>query len=136
MSTHVPRFQSFFRFLHHFVSAKLATSSRRVKPCCVSIHGIALTEYSRISTYVPGFQSFFRFSHHLVSAKLATSSIRVKRVAQPYRKGSLLRDKYAASGKNGLTSKGLSKQSREFKVTPQLSKLPKLTSAHSQKTLS
>ena len=29
--THVPVFQSFFRFLHHFVLTKLATSSRRVK---------------------------------------------------------------------------------------------------------
>ena len=27
MSTHKPGFQSFFRFLHHFVLAKLATSS-------------------------------------------------------------------------------------------------------------
>ena len=31
MSTHMPGFQSFFRFLYHFVSAKLATSSVRVK---------------------------------------------------------------------------------------------------------
>ena len=31
MSTHLPGFQSFFRFLHHFVLAKLATSSVRVK---------------------------------------------------------------------------------------------------------
>ena len=32
ISTHVPGFQSFFSFfLHHFVSAKLATSSIRVK---------------------------------------------------------------------------------------------------------
>ena len=31
MSTHFPGFQSFFRFLHHFVLAKLATSSIRVK---------------------------------------------------------------------------------------------------------
>ena len=30
MSTHVPGFQTFFRFLHHFVLAKLATSSIRV----------------------------------------------------------------------------------------------------------
>ena len=30
MSTHVPGFQSFFRFLQHFVLAKLATSSIRV----------------------------------------------------------------------------------------------------------
>ena len=40
---------------------------------------------------------FSGFLHHFVLAKLATSSIRVKRVAQTYRKGSLLRDKYAAS---------------------------------------
>ena len=31
MSTNVPRFQSFFSFLHHFVLANLATSSIRVK---------------------------------------------------------------------------------------------------------
>ena len=31
MSTHVPGFQSFFRFLLHFVLAKLATSSIMVK---------------------------------------------------------------------------------------------------------
>ena len=31
MSTHVPGFRSFFRFLLHFVLAKLATSSIRVK---------------------------------------------------------------------------------------------------------
>ena len=30
MSTHLPGIQSFFRFLHHFVLAKLATSSIRV----------------------------------------------------------------------------------------------------------
>ena len=46
MSTHVPGFQSFFKFLHHFVLAKVATSSIRVNiwslvegvivsiPCC------------------------------------------------------------------------------------------------------
>ena len=34
MSIHVPGFQSFFSgFLHHFVLAKLATSSIRVKLC-------------------------------------------------------------------------------------------------------
>ena len=31
MSTHIPGFQSFSGFLHHFVLAKLATSSMRVK---------------------------------------------------------------------------------------------------------
>ena len=31
MSTHLPRFGSFSRFLHHFVLAKLATSSVRLK---------------------------------------------------------------------------------------------------------
>ena len=30
LSTHVPEFQSFFKFLHNFVMAKLATSSIRV----------------------------------------------------------------------------------------------------------
>ena len=31
MSTHVPGFQSFSCYLHHFVLAKLATSNSRVK---------------------------------------------------------------------------------------------------------
>ena len=31
MSTHLPGFQSFFKFLHHFVLAKLATGSIRVE---------------------------------------------------------------------------------------------------------
>ena len=30
MSTHIPGFQSFFRFLHHFVLVKFCTSSIRV----------------------------------------------------------------------------------------------------------
>ena len=32
MSTHLPGFQSFSRFLHHFVLAKLANNSKRVNP--------------------------------------------------------------------------------------------------------
>ena len=32
MSTHMPGFQSVFSFLHHFLLAKLATSSVRVNP--------------------------------------------------------------------------------------------------------
>ena len=32
MNTHLPGFQSFSGILHHFVLAKLATSSLRVKP--------------------------------------------------------------------------------------------------------
>ena len=35
MSTHLPGFQSFLRFLHHFVLAKLASSSIRVKNVCI-----------------------------------------------------------------------------------------------------
>ena len=35
MSTHLPGFTSFSRFLHHFVLTKLATSSIRVK----DLHG-------------------------------------------------------------------------------------------------
>ena len=31
MSTHLPGFQSFFSFLHHFVLPKVATSRKRVK---------------------------------------------------------------------------------------------------------
>ena len=31
MNTHLPGFQSIFRFLHHLVSTKLVTSSIRVK---------------------------------------------------------------------------------------------------------
>ena len=56
MSTHLPGFQSIFRFLHHFVLAKLVTSSIRVikfihlyllhrnKPnCCISLVQASLT---------------------------------------------------------------------------------------------
>ena len=32
MSTHLPGFQSFSRFLHHFIFAKIATSGIRVNP--------------------------------------------------------------------------------------------------------
>ena len=34
MSTHLSWFRSFFRFLHHFLLAKLATTSIRVKSVC------------------------------------------------------------------------------------------------------
>ena len=37
MSTHMPGFQSFSRFLPHFVLAKLVTSSIRVRMISVSI---------------------------------------------------------------------------------------------------
>ena len=37
MSTHVPGFKSFSGCLHHFVLAKLATSSIRVNRVCVQI---------------------------------------------------------------------------------------------------
>ena len=47
MSTHVPRFQSFFRFLHHFLLGKLATSSIRVNTYC------------QPQTRQPGVQYFF-----------------------------------------------------------------------------
>ena len=47
MSTHLPGFQSFFSFFNHFVLAKLATSSIRVKAqvCCVLTRQV-LTEAS------------------------------------------------------------------------------------------
>ena len=37
MSTHVSGFQSFFSFLHHFVLAKLATSSIRTNIMLIAI---------------------------------------------------------------------------------------------------
>ena len=37
MSTHMPGFQSFFRFLHPFVLVKLVTSSIRVNLCSGNI---------------------------------------------------------------------------------------------------
>ena len=56
MSTHKPGFQSFFRFLHHFVLAKLVTSSIRVKateramtqshPTCLSAKTICCLHHS------------------------------------------------------------------------------------------
>ena len=39
MSTHLPGFQSFSVFLHHFVGVKLATSSIRVNISCKSMEG-------------------------------------------------------------------------------------------------
>ena len=39
MSTHEPGFQSFFRFLHHFVLAKLATNSIRVNKAMLNQTG-------------------------------------------------------------------------------------------------
>ena len=41
MSTHVPGFQSFLRFLHHFVLAKLATTSIRV----IDLHVHVFSQY-------------------------------------------------------------------------------------------
>ena len=47
MSTHLPWFQSFSGFLHHFVSVKLATSSIRVSiPIC--IYSIRLNTHSEV----------------------------------------------------------------------------------------
>ena len=47
MSTHVPEFQSFFAgFLHHFVLAKLATSSIRVS--CVMFYNHSCTIHLKI----------------------------------------------------------------------------------------
>ena len=44
MSTHVPRFDSFFQvFKNHFVLAKLATSSIRVKLSIIAIVRIKCT---------------------------------------------------------------------------------------------
>ena len=78
MSTHVPGLQSHFNFLHHFVTAKLATSSMWVNKkihenhqntdCYVGTPWIALVEYSQMSTHVPGFQSHFRVLHQFVTA--------------------------------------------------------------------
>ena len=48
MSTHVPGFQSFSVFLHHFVLAKLTTSSRRVKS--VLFHWILTPKYRQCIT--------------------------------------------------------------------------------------
>ena len=46
MSTHMTGFQFSFRFLHHFVLVKLATSSLRVKELknCVFFQEISLIE--------------------------------------------------------------------------------------------
>ena len=46
MSTHMPGFRSFFRFLHHFVLAKWATSSIRVKACSAHLARLALLTLS------------------------------------------------------------------------------------------
>ena len=44
MSTHLPGFQSFFSFLHHFVSTKIATSSVRVKKEAIRMTTIKLSK--------------------------------------------------------------------------------------------
>ena len=44
MSTHLPGFQSFFRFLHHSVLVKFATSSIRVNKGASSIWYLPITE--------------------------------------------------------------------------------------------
>ena len=72
----MPGFHSYFGFLHHFVTAKLATSSIRVNEkifenhlntdCHVGSAWIGLVEYSQMSTHVTGFQSHFSFLHHFV----------------------------------------------------------------------
>ena len=54
MSTHLPRFPSFFRFLHHFVMTKLATSSIRVKAPQTWAHYLlrqTCIEYRSLYTY-------------------------------------------------------------------------------------
>ena len=82
MSTHVPGFQSFFRFFASFSIGKISHQQHkgwgclgylcpmhkkakifenRLKSYHVGIHLIVLVEYSQMSTHVPGFQSFFRF---------------------------------------------------------------------------
>ena len=48
MSTHVPGFQSFFRFLHHFVLAKSASSSVRVKHNLYVLLTKAMNDLKRI----------------------------------------------------------------------------------------
>ena len=45
MSTHLNGFQSFFRFLHHFVLAKVATSSIRVKEILSLTYQYCSTKY-------------------------------------------------------------------------------------------
>ena len=86
MSTHAPGFKSYYRFSHHFVLAKLASSSIRInpsdagatfaqctksqnlyekssKPCHVGIHWKALAENYHRCTHVPG------FCQHAISSK-------------------------------------------------------------------
>ena len=44
MSTHMPGFQTFFRFLHHFVLVKLVASSIRVKFNILKVAMLILTQ--------------------------------------------------------------------------------------------
>ena len=71
MSTHVPGFQAFYRFLHHFVLAELATSSIWVKmdkkvkddlPCCTLQSGVEIyrLDYSYFIIDVPYHQIWGR----------------------------------------------------------------------------
>ena len=87
MSTHVPRFYSYFSFFSSFCYSQISHQQHKGKQkifekhfntdCHVGSPWIALVEYSQMSTHGPGFQSYFSFMHHFVTAKLATSGIRV-----------------------------------------------------------
>ena len=57
MSTHMPGFQLFFRFLHCFVLVKLVTSSIRVKGGSVELH-----TYGRENVFDAGRCSMYRTS--------------------------------------------------------------------------
>ena len=65
MSTHVTVFQSFFRFLYHFVLAKLASSSLRVKSVCHS-QGLSMASFGTFEKrreFIPSLE--FLFCHDM-----------------------------------------------------------------------
>ena len=83
MSTHVPKFQSFLRFLHHFVLTKLATSSKRVNRT-LSILFIFLSVVSFLDI-------------HLVCGDMLTKVLYIRSVSMPFSEH-LLADQLQTSG--------------------------------------
>ena len=66
MSTHVPGFQSFYRFLHHFVLAELATSSITAKLVRAVLRATGMNGFF---TYVKMYSSVEADARRLPSAR-------------------------------------------------------------------
>ena len=60
LSTHVSRFQSFFRFLHHFVMTKLATSSIRINPLAYLLHDAYAANFENSLSTLSCLEMFYK----------------------------------------------------------------------------